>query len=527
MVHSFPTDLDSVQKIVHLVEEAFLEKGVNEKLSHEYQLLIEELSLKLIEGAGLGAQIDVTVSHNMGHLRVKLDCVGQPVFLGKQDPDDFGGQILEEFSDYLSQSYSAGVNHVTFQPSSIDKMPLICLISLASAILVGSLFRFIATPETQQWVIENLFYPIVLVFANCMQAIALPTAFFSLSAFIITFYLTLDRNSNILKIAVRYIVTSLVAMLISTLMWRIYCGMGVKFDVSDFQTVGNHFMGTSIRDFLSNLVSTDIVTPFLISNPLPMLMLSIILGVAASTLFGQSGQIMRHAIGSINSICERMINMIYGLLPYFLFVAVLQRQIKLGFAYELIILKSLAIFILPILLMLVVYAIQLRINGVKVRDFLHNFSDVLWENLKIGSNIAALPYNKRMIYRKTKMQSSLLKEGLILGNLMNMDGNCLTISLGILILVSSAGIGFSVAEGIGLAFIIILLSIGAPNQPGSFMLCMIVLMMYVGISADLYGDILIIEAFLGKFYSCLNSVGDVVTMVSFQSSQKRKKLAAK
>ena len=96
---------------------------------------------------------------------------------------------------------------------------------------------------------------------------------------------------------------------------------------------------------------------------------------------------------------------------------------------------------------------------------------------------------------------------------MDMDGNCVVISMGIILLLSECQISMDLFDQIGLMFIIIVISYGAPNQPGSFLICMIVLMNYSGISINMCGLILIVEVFTSKFYSFTNAFGNITSIV--------------
>jgi len=96
---------------------------------------------------------------------------------------------------------------------------------------------------------------------------------------------------------------------------------------------------------------------------------------------------------------------------------------------------------------------------------------------------------------------------------MNMDGNCIVISVGIIGMIISTGTVMNPSKLMMIGLTVILLSVGAPNQPGSFLISLIVLMSFIGVSDNLYSDLVIIECFYGKIYSSINSIGDIITMV--------------
>ena len=513
MSQAFPADMDQVAEIVGASEKILADSHINKKLLDEYRLLIEEIVLKLIENSKPGSEITVTRVKRIGGVNIKIGCPGTPIVLGEQDEMDIGGRIIEEYSDYLRQSYSSGTNYITFT-TSYDSTLLLSVGSLVLSVVVALLLGLFFDGTQIEWINDNLIYPCVIIFTRALQTMALPAAFFSLASFLVTLNLSLDKDLRIKRLFFRYFGTSLVAIGVGAICWAVYRAFGfLTYDLTAFSVARENFMGQSVQEFLTQTVSSNIIDPFIVTNPLPMLIIAVLLGFGAASFFGPEGDTTRKAISSINGLFCRALNIVYSSIPIFLFFALLTKWLSAGAGYALVLLSYFGMLILPLVLMFVVYAIQMILSGVNPITFVKDYAEVILENLRIGSNIQALPYNKRMIYRKTKMQSGLLREGLNLGTLMNMDGNCMIISTTILVLLTCTGVQLSVVQVISMLFIIILLSVGAPNQPGSFQLSMIVLMAYVGISGDLYGDILIIEAFTGKLYSCVNALGDIVTMV--------------
>ena len=511
---TYPAETASISTMVDDAIQMLADRDINKKLLVEYRLLLEEIGIKMVEKAAPGAQFSLRMTRRTGVYSLKISCAGAPIVLERENEDDIGGRILEEYANCLGQSYMAGVNIITFSTSTPSNSTLYkCCISMLLASAVGAILLLTLPGNTVTWIDENILNPFVILFSNFMSTIAMPVAFFSLATFIISFQMSLDRDPRFLRLSIRYIFTSIVAYLVGMGAALLVVRCGFYTELTAYRTANTNFMGSSLRDLITSAVGSNIIEPFTLKNPLPMLTLAVIVGFAAANYFGPGGDTTRQAVNNVNAMFCKMLDLVYTTIPFFLFIAFLSGWLMNGFAYVKTLLSALVLIVLPMIGMLCFYALQVRFSGIRLRDFLRDYGDLIAENFKIGSNIQALPYNKRMLYRRTRVPGTFLYDGLKLGTTMNMDGNCLMIATFITVFVRACGISIPAGQYVAIFLVLLLVSVGAPNQPGSFLLVMVVLMDFMGISTQLYGYVLIIEAVTGKFYSFINSLGDVVTMI--------------
>ena len=99
----------------------------------------------------------------------------------------------------------------------------------------------------------------------------------------------------------------------------------------------------------------------------------------------------------------------------------------------------------------------------------------------------------------------------------NLDGNCFLIMIFTFAFVYSAGIELSWLSLFGLAALILFLSLGAPNQPGSILIGTLIVIMYLHAS-ELLCVAIYLEAFLGSAQNLINVIGDIV-MVAIEDSK--------
>ncbi len=515
----------SIADISQYFSKRIKEYKISGKLCREYELLMEEVITKVVLAADPDSELTFEIKKHLGKITAKIKCPGKPVLLDSEESFDFSGQIIKEYSEYLRQSYSFGVNEIVFTTSfSSDEILIKNLISIGLAVAVGIILHLVYGADRLLWIKTNITLPVVSVFINCMQTVAIPVAFFSLAAFIVNVRRAFDRNNKTIKLSIHYVISSMIAIALGVLVWLIFSNFAPSYDLSAFKGTEDNFIGNSLKAFLTNAVSTNIIEPFRIPNPIPFLVNAILTGLAASSLFGKSGETLQNGLISINDLFARMMNIIYGTIPFFIFFAVVDLILKINRnMLKMVGLELLSVAVAMIFLV-VYYMIRLLVGRVSIKGFFKNYSKLIADNLKIASNIDSLPYNKRILSRKMKLSRDYLDEGLKLGILLNMDGNCLTVTVVLMNMVTAAGVNISPMKYLGVAIIMLLFSVGAPNLPGSFLLGMIILMSFVGISSELVAVVLIFEALISKFYSFLNAAGDIITLV-VEDEQYRRKLA--
>jgi Na+/H+-dicarboxylate symporter len=151
------------------------------------------------------------------------------------------------------------------------------------------------------------------------------------------------------------------------------------------------------------------------------------------------------------------------------------------------------------------------IGGVKIGWFFKRLPPLIWENFKINSAIEAVPFNIRYCSRNYKFDRKRLSAKLPILAQTNQDGNCYLITLISMIFIFLLGIEVSLLQVVGIAVLILFLSVGAPNQPGSVMVGILIISFYLGAN-DLVSIAIFAEVFFGALQNAINVIGDIVTV---------------
>ena len=101
----------------------------------------------------------------------------------------------------------------------------------------------------------------------------------------------------------------------------------------------------------------------------------------------------------------------------------------------------------------------------------------------------------------------------------NLDGNCFIITLIALTLMFTTGAGISWIDVIMVCLVTFFLSLGAPNQPGSILIGLLVIFSYMN-ALDIVALAIYAETVFGSLLSATNAVGDIVTVAITEKSGK-------
>lgn len=123
----------------------------------------------------------------------------------------------------------------------------------------------------------------------------------------------------------------------------------------------------------------------------------------------------------------------------------------------------------------------------------------------------ALPFNIRYCWREYGFNRERISSKLPILAQTNQDGNCYLIMLTSMIFIFMMGIHVSLLQIIGIAVLVLFLSIGAPNQPGSILIGMLIITFYLQAN-ELIIVAIYAEVFFGALQNAINVVGDIITV---------------
>ena len=505
------------------VEEMLFRKDVSDEAAKETLLVFEALMQALIDwGLDEGAGLEVSGTGKLGEFTVKVAFEGKLFTCDGDVADSIEGRILGAHDDKVDYSYYSGRNEISITVSRGGHASLFaCAIASLCAIAVYVPLSFAIDAQAQHDLYKNYVFPLETMYTNAILMIGAPMTFFSLLKNLTNTYVVSQRSSGIPQLQARTLATSVLAILlafVSFLLLRIPLTLMDSSLYGATAVFGGTFEG-SFADLINSLVPASIFKPFEAISPVPLMVLALLCTYALCSA-GKYFETLRHAMMACYTLFSRMLHIVIAMLPAFCFLAVMDLLLDSG---PLALVETLGYFvtsILGVLLLFTTYAIRLRVHGVPVAPFVRNLIPLLRENIQIGSAINAVSYNTRYCSRVFKMKREMLERYLPVLAEINLDGNCLLLVFFALAFAFTMGVKLSWLSIVGLALLALFLSLSAPNQPGSILIGMVIIVTYLGLTEEICMA-LIAEAFFGGLQNIINIIGDIV-MVAIEDGREKK-----
>lgn len=496
---------------------------INRVVRTETMMIFEALYHNLQEKLG-GSTVPITLTakQSLGDQKIILGFEG-----GMMDPMDSGAafspetQILKTYSDKFVYSYRYGYNRIEIDVrKSFQMTQIVCLIAAAVAVIAYFLMRENLEPSVQQGLLNNLIVPLEQLFANAVVMIAAPVTFFSLLKNQINASIVAEWNSTVKRLYRNSMISSVISVLLAIFAALIVSNL-LSFTHDLLANAGTLQIKFTIKEIISNLVPSNIFEPFITISPFPLIILTL---MVAYSLFstGKHFDLINQLSDAAYVVFARMLGMIMFTLPFFLVMAFLDVLMNYGVKLLIFLPMVLVLVLASLLLLLLFYAVRLGVFGINPFHFLKQVIPLLKENYLINSSLDAVPYNIRWCVQNLKLNRKKLQESMPVMAQINLDGNCFLITLTALIFISVSGTGIDLFHIGSIGVLVLFLSMGAPNQPGSCLIGMLIIFYHMD-APQLMPLALFTEVMFGGMQNLINVLGDIVTIVVDDARIKKSK----
>ena len=493
-------------------------KDVNDEVAKETLLIFEALIQKLIDwGLDENTDLEITGKERLGDFRLRIGFEGK-IFSPDVDAEDsIEDMLLKAHDDKLDYSYHLGYNVISiYVGRSYRSSTLICLIATLCAVIVYLPLNLLIDKSEQLNLLNNYVFPLEMLYGNAMLMVGAPMTFFSLLKNLTDTYIVSQRSSDVRRTQMQTIGTSAFAILLAFVAFFI-----MSIALSSLEGASASLSGSvnrSFADVVTSLVPPSIFEPFESISPIPLMFVALLCTYALCSS-GKYFDSLRHAMMACYTLFSRMLHVIIAALPLFCFLAIMDVLLDEGLEGGFLDLIFIACIYLGIILLLATYLIRLRAHGIKVIPFMRKLIPLIRENVTIGSAIDAAPYNIRYCAKTFKMDRTMLERNLPVLAEVNLDGNCFILMSLTLMFIFVTNTELPLFSFVGLAALVLFLSLGAPNQPGSILIGTLIITMYLNAS-DVVCMAIFSEAFLGIAQNLINVIGDIV-MVAIDDSKNK------
>ena len=495
------------------IEQRLKRNNISEEIRAETLLIFDALYRNLLrKGIDQDTLITIRTRKRFGEINISLGFEGKPFTVvddehGVLTEDD---RALTEYEDKIDCSYQAGYNsiHIVVNRSFQNTM-LLHFAAILLAILVYFPINMFVSLEEQIRIGAEIVIPVVKVFSNAMLMIGAPVTFFSLLKNFTDIYIISERNSAGRRLQIKTIITSVITVMLAILSGFIIADI-LETDIGGVAGYGGLESRLSLQELIASLMPSSIFEPFETIMPFPLIFVALITTYAFCSV-GKYFDKMKVAVDACYTLFSRMLHALMFAFPFFCFVALLYPLLGSGYAVLPVLLYIIVLSAESLLVLAAFYLIRLVIGGVKLRPFLKHLPALLKENYKIGSTIDAVPFNVRYCVKNYGMDRNRITDKFTILSQINLDGNCYLIMLMGMLFIFMMVTQASWFHIIVIAIMVVFLSLGAPNQPGSILIGTLIIALY------LKADVLIptavyLEVFFGAIQNLINVLGGIVTV---------------
>ena len=517
----YPLNQNGVSKSLLFIEESLKELRLKKRDLMEALLISEETMLLLSEHAPEDASIKVTVTRRMGVPRIRLIVPGTPVsldeHLGTVSIDQLGEETENAIRSVMLRSYASSIKHrhsrseniltiVTGIPERIlaNRTVASILLSLITALLL----RQILPDAAVQWMSTNLLNPVENLFISALMCITAPAVFVSIACSMFRFegFSELGRSGK--TVVATYILTSIAAAIIGVVIFELF--RPGEIGVLTLQAASGTVEGFSLLAILESLIPPNIVEPFISVNSLQLMVVAMTIG-AALTMCGKRVRHLQILLEELDVLFSKVSSLVMYMVPVVVYCSTANALLSSHSEVLSATIELIPVLVAGMAALLVLYSLILVFGAhLNPIPFLKKYVPAMKSVLLKGSSVAAIPINMRISRRQLGVPRSICAFSIPLGATINMDGNCMCLTVISLFFARICDVALGTNEIIVLLLLVLILSLGAPIAPGTLILCLVTLLTQMGIDISVISLVIGINFILEMLLGMVNSVGDVV-----------------
>lgn len=320
-----------------------------------------------------------------------------------------------------------------------------------------------------------------------------------------------------LKTIVYYTVTTGISVFIGIMVvTMIHPGEGTSFITGSMPEVIKGKEQLGVTEILETLVTPNIFKAAADYQILPLIVVSILFGIAFGKLGNENDLIVR-IFRLLDKAIMMVVHWIIALTPVGIFALIASRLGEAGGGGEVLrLVNQLGKYVLCVVLGLAIHglivlpAILIIFGKRNPFTYLSKLSQALLTALSTSSSSATLPLTMTNVIEDAKVSDRVGRFVLPLGATINMDGTALYEAVAVIFIAQSYGIMLGTPDLIIIFLTATLAAVGAAGIPEAGLVTMVLVLQAVGLPLEGIGLILAIDWLLDRFRTTVNVWGDSV-----------------
>jgi Na+/H+-dicarboxylate symporter len=309
-------------------------------------------------------------------------------------------------------------------------------------------------------------------------------------------------------VVVTYLLTSVTAAIIGVLIFRLF--QPGEVGVLALQAGTGSVEVFSLLSILRSLIPPNVVEPFISVNSLQLMVVAMTIGTAL-TMSGKRVRHLKVLLEELDVLCGKVSSMVMCVVPVVVYCSTANALLSARAEVLSAIAELIPALMAGVAALLVLYGLILVIvAGLNPLPFMKKYVPAMKSVFLKGSSVAAIPLNMRISRRQLGVPKSICAFSIPLGATINMDGNCICLTIISLFFARICDVTMGTNEMIVLLLLVLILSLGAPIAPGTLILCLVTLLTQMGFDIGMISLIIGINFILEMLLGLVNSIGNVV-----------------
>ncbi len=309
----------TIEEISSVVEKFAESLEITKRDIISLRLSIEESLLNWQTEFGNGKEIILKYGNYFGRPRVIIGVFSEKSYNPfADDENSYSNSILVHMGLTPEYSYQKNWNTLTFSLKRKEKNQLFVLVvSVVFSIIFGILGRVIIPQSVLTSILKNFLSPVCDKFFDVLRCVSGPMIFLSVAwgLYGIGDAGTLSKIGK--KMILKYIsIVSLITVIVSP----VYVLLGPAFTNSG---ISKNLQLGGVFEMILNIFPSNIFSPFIDGNTLQIIFIAMIVGIVMLFL-GKKTSAVAVAIEQINYMVQFMVELISKLVPYFIFIVLVQ-----------------------------------------------------------------------------------------------------------------------------------------------------------------------------------------------------------
>ena len=477
----YPLSNESVDEISDQIVGFLTQLHTEPKNIQRIRLLAEDLLLEWQTQLSPEAVCHLKAGSHFGRPYIQLEVPGEPCNPLNENAEEYGTyrtRLLANMGLSPTYSYEGGQNKILFKLKKAKANPLLTLALAVVCGLAGGSAGMLLPDALRITLLNSVLTPIYDTFFNLLGTIAGPMVFLSVAWGIYG----IGDTATFGRIGKRMIL-HFVAMV------SLICTAGVVLSLPFFSlkfswSGGGTAQLSSLFRMILGFIPTDIVTPFQEGNSLQIILMGAAVGVALLIL-GKQTEVVALTIEQINYVVQFLMEIISTLVPYFIFIVLVQMIWSDTLGVVLSAWKPLVVFILVILLTAAAMTLfaSLR-NGVSPVLFFKKSLPTFVIGVTTASSVASFGTCVNTCERKLGVSSHITSFGVPLGIVMFPPATAMYFIIICIYTAEVYAVECSLVWFALAIFSAVVLSIASPPIPGGTLTCYTIMFSQLGLPEE-------------------------------------------